>query len=143
VETTRGPLVTTLCVPPVERSFFSMRASGEGRCVRVVLTGTADLRCQPAFEGFLGTLHRETVSVGADEVEVEMRALEFMSAACFRAMVAWVARVDEASRPYRIRVLADPHRQWQRRSMHALTCFASDFVTVLLTPDAARAIAGG
>jgi hypothetical protein len=139
VETTRGPLVTTLSVPAVERSFFSIRASGEGRCVRVVLTGTADLRCQAAFETFLVVLHRETMAVGADEVELEMRSLEFMSAACFRGMVAWLSRVDEASRPYRIRVLADPHRQWQRRSMHALTCFPSDFVTVVLSADPARA----
>ena len=134
-----GPLVTSLSLPAVELPFFSMCAVGEGRSVRVSLTGTADLRCQPAFEAFLAALHREARAVGADEVVLEMRALEFMTAACFRVLLAWVTRVEDDARPYRIRVLADPQRQWQRRSMHALTCFASEFVTVVLGPGGTTA----
>jgi hypothetical protein len=125
------PLLTTLCLPGVERSFFTVRAAGEGRSVRVLMTGTADLRSHTALESFLAALHRETVAVAAEEVHVDVRALEFMSAACFRLVVDWLAKVDETGRRYRVVFCADRDRRWQRRSMEALTSFAGAFVSVI------------
>jgi hypothetical protein len=127
-----GPLLATFCLPGVDRSFFSVSAQGEGRSVRVLMTGTADLRSQTALESFLTALHRETTAVAADEVTVDVRGLEFMSAACFRLVVSWVSKVDEAGRPYRIAFLAKSERQWQRRSMEALTSFAGSVVAVTI-----------
>src|SRR3954454_12386524 len=123
------PLLATLCLPGVERSFFTVRAAGEGRSVRVLMTGTADLRSHAALESFLTALHRETMAVAADEVHVDVRGLEFMSAACFRLVVEWLSRVDETGRRYRVIFCADRDRGWQRRSMEALISFAGAFVS--------------
>jgi hypothetical protein len=125
----QGP--SAFLLPGVERSFFTVRAEGEGRCVRVALSGTADLRSQLAFDSFLASLHRKSVAVAADEVRMDLRRLEFMSAACFRLIVEWLGRVDEAACPYRVSFLANPQLQWQRRSMDALSSFAGGFVSVI------------
>jgi hypothetical protein len=125
-------MITTFCLPGVERSFFSVRATGEGRCVRVSFSGTADLRSQTALDSFLGALHRETKASAADEVRVDVRALEFMSAACFRLVVEWLCRVDDDQRPYKVSFFADRHRQWQRRSMEALSSLGGGFISVVI-----------
>jgi hypothetical protein len=132
VDTASAPLLITLCLPGVERSFFSIRAEGEGRSINVLLSGTADLRSQTALESFLAALHRETMAVAADEVKVDVRDLEFMSAACFRSIVEWVSKVDDNARPYKINFFANRERQWQRRSMEALSSFAGGFVNVII-----------
>jgi hypothetical protein len=130
---TSAPRKTTkrsLKLPEVRRSFFTIGSDGKGKSVKVTFKGTADLRCQPALEDFLTALHDESVRMRADQVTLDIRSLEFMSSACFRQVVRWVSRVDDAERPYRIAFLADPTLQWQRRSMQALTRFAGDFVSV-------------
>ena|SRR5256885_5953053 len=128
--------------PELERSFVSVRAVLEGNAVAVTFTGTADLRVQAALGDFLTALHAGTTRAGAGAVGVDVRGLEFMSSACFRQLIAWVSKVDEAGRPYRITFLANTERQWQRRSMHALSSFAGDFVTVMTAPDAVSAPGG-
>jgi hypothetical protein len=109
---------------------LTVHAEAEGRCVRVALTGTADLRSQLALDNFFTALHRQTVATAADEVKVDVRSLEFMSAACFRLVVEWLCRVDEAARPYRVCFLANRTLAWQRRSMAALSSLAGGFVSV-------------
>jgi hypothetical protein len=133
VDQTPAPLLITLCLPGVERSFFSIRAEGDGRLIRVLLSGTADLRSHTALESFLATLHRETLAAGADEVRVDVRNVEFMSSACFRLVLAWVSKVVENAQPYRISFFADTDSTWQRRSMEALSSFAGPLVSVTTT----------
>jgi hypothetical protein len=124
------PSTNAFCVPDVERSFLTVHAEVEGRSVRVGLTGTADLRCQLALDNFFTALHRQAMSAAADEVNVDVRGLEFMSAACFRLVVEWLCRVDEAARPYRVSFVANRARAWQQRSMAALSSLAGGFVSV-------------
>ena len=98
--------------------------------MRVALSGTADLRSQLVLDNFFTALHHQTVAAGADEVKVDVRRLEFMSAACFRLVVEWLCRVDEAARPYRVSFLGNHALAWQRRSMEALSSLAGGFVSV-------------
>jgi hypothetical protein len=120
-------------LPDVERSFVSIRSAIDGGSLRVTFTGTADLRIQSALEDFLAALHRETTACSVLEVHVDVRAVEFMSSACFREIVGWVCQVDESSSRYRISFHCNPRQQWQRRSMRALSSFAGDFVSVVNT----------
>jgi hypothetical protein len=117
-------------LPGIERSFFTVHAQAEGRCVRVAMSGTADLRSQLALDNFFTSLHRQSVATAAEEVKVDVRSLEFMSAACFRLVVEWLCRVDEAARPYRVSFLANPALPWQRRSMEALFSLGGGLVSV-------------
>jgi hypothetical protein len=127
-----GATLDAMSLPELERSFLSVKATARGTTgVEVVFTGTADLRVQAALGDFLNALHAEATRLGASVVGVDVRGLEFMSSACFRQIISWVSKVEDAGRPYRISVLASLDRQWQRRSMHALSSYAGDFVTVV------------
>jgi len=55
-----------------------------------------------------------------------------MSAASFTALVGWLSLVHELppERRYRIRFKANPLIRWQRRSLGALSCFATDVVAI-------------
>jgi hypothetical protein len=53
-----------------------------------------------------------------------------MNSSCFKAFITWIDTVKNASRPYRIRLLADPSLHWQRRSLEALRRLATGIVVV-------------
>ena len=61
-----------------------------------------------------------------------MRQLEFMSAAAFNALVGWLALLSDLppEHRYRIRFRSNPNIRWQRRSLCALSCFATDVVAI-------------
>jgi hypothetical protein len=46
--------------------------------------------------------------------------------------VYWLSSVRDApeTERYQIVFLSNPQHHWQKRSMHSLTCFASEFVRV-------------
>jgi hypothetical protein len=55
-----------------------------------------------------------------------------MSAASFNALVGWLSLVHDLppERRYRIRFQSNPLIRWQRRSLGALSCFATDVVAI-------------
>ena len=62
----------------------------------------------------------------------ELGQLEFMNAACFRAFVRWIQELQELphARQYLICFRSNRDRPWQRRSINALKCFATDLISV-------------
>jgi hypothetical protein len=47
------------------------------------------------------------------------------------SFVSWIGEVsDLTAGQYRIRFLSNPSILWQRRSLHALSCFAAELVTI-------------
>jgi hypothetical protein len=55
-----------------------------------------------------------------------------MSSSCFQNFVIWLSRVrvSEREEQYQIAFLANDAHDWQRRSLHALGCFAPDQVVI-------------
>jgi hypothetical protein len=55
-----------------------------------------------------------------------------MSAASFNAFVGWLSLVHDLppERRYRIQFQSNPLIRWQRRSLGALSCFATDVVAI-------------
>jgi hypothetical protein len=104
----------------------------ESGVVRVTLTGSADSRVMAQMMDLLGAVHAAVIGKGAHEAVVDFRALDFMNSSCFKAFVTWIARVQdlEPSSQYTIRLLSDRGKHWQRRSLGALSAFASDLVRV-------------
>lgn len=100
--------------------------------VELQLSGSADISTRPRLEALIGKLHGRLDAEHARDVVVDMRQLEFMSAASFNALVGWLAILSELppERRYRIRFRANPHILWQRRSLRALSCFATDVVSI-------------
>ncbi len=95
------------------------------------LSGTADLRVTDSVEAILTRVHQKAMELGIPEVRMDLRELEFMNSSCFKSFVSWISEVsDLTTGQYRIRFLSNPSILWQRRSLHALSCFAAELVTI-------------
>jgi hypothetical protein len=118
-------------LPAVSAPKFDARVD-DAAGLSLVLSGTADLRVQQELETFLFAVNDLALARRASEVAVDLRKLEFMNSSCFKAFVGWIGQLQEVERErqYRIRFLSDPRMLWQRRSLHALSCFAVDLITI-------------
>lgn len=117
---------------PVEQA-AELRASltQEREALVAKLCGTADLRVTDSVEAILGRVHQKALELAIPEVRVDLRELEFMNSSCFKSFVSWISEVsDLTAGQYRIRFLSNPSILWQRRSLHALSCFAAELVTI-------------
>lgn len=117
---------------PVEQA-AELRASltREDAALIAKLCGTADLRVTDSVEAILNRVHQKALELAIPEVQVDLRELEFMNSSCFKSFVSWISEVsDLTAGQYRIRFLSNPSILWQRRSLHALSCFAADLVTI-------------
>jgi len=100
--------------------------------VMLQLAGNADLRNKDALDVFLRAVHQEALTRRVADVSVDVRQLQFMSSSCFKSFVSWLCLMQDCppETQYRIRFLSNATMHWQKRSMHALACFAADLVTV-------------
>jgi hypothetical protein len=117
---------------PVEQA-AELRASLAQHDAALVakLWGTADLRVTDSVEAILNRVHQKALELAVAEVRVDLRELEFMNSSCFKSFVSWISEVsDLTAGQYRIRFLSNPSILWQRRSLHALSCFAAELVTI-------------
>jgi hypothetical protein len=113
-----------------EPDFVAEVADVEGIVLR--LAGSADMSTRRPLEALIERLHGRLESTGVSAIRVDLRQLEFMSAASFTALVGWLSLVHELppERRYRIRFHSNPHIRWQHRSLGALSCFATDVVAI-------------
>jgi len=111
---------------------FSAVPELEGEAIQLRLTGTADMHAIDPLSAILDKLHLEALRLATKQIVVDVRQLEFMNSSCLKAFVSWIAALQETTAPqqYRITFLSNPELRWQRRSLHALSCFASDLITV-------------
>jgi hypothetical protein len=108
------------------------KANLEASKVVLHLRGAAEYQDPKPLDELLKVLHEASVSGAATEVAVDLREVEFMNSSCFKSLVSWIStleELDEAKR-YKVRFLSDDGVLWQRRSLHALKCFAPALVSV-------------
>jgi anti-anti-sigma factor len=110
------------------------RLTGEiddlGGHLSVRFAGTGDLRTVVELDQFLTTLHREAEARQVREVIVDLKQVEFLNSSCFKAFVSWLGRLQDSKGPYHVRLLSSSKYHWQKRSLHALRCFAAEHVTI-------------
>ncbi|HEX7599311.1 MAG TPA: hypothetical protein VF518_13935, partial [Polyangia bacterium] len=106
--------------------------SAEGSHMDVTLTGTADLTVKGQLDRFLRSLHAEARRRALVEVGVDVRRLEFMNSSCLKSFVWWIGTVQEQAPEDRYRIVFQSSSTvyWQRRSLNALACLASDIIRV-------------
>jgi hypothetical protein len=105
----------------------------EAPCINVRIRGNAGTaRAQKVLEEFLLALHGEVQRLHVQQVVVDIRELEFMNSSCLKDFVYWLSTVRDApaAERYRIVFYSNPEYHWQKRSLHSLTCFATEFVRV-------------
>jgi hypothetical protein len=124
--------VTDLSLSDVSLEDFGANSSLDGRAIEVRLSGNADLRAIEALEGLLVRLHVEALRLGVERVTVDLRPLEFMNSSCFKGFVTWINEIQSLpdEQRYRLHFRSNAATLWQRRSLHALRCFAVDLITV-------------
>jgi hypothetical protein len=100
--------------------------------IRAHFTGNADIDAIGPLRELVARIHAEAVRVSAREVEIDLRELEFMNAACMKLFVNWVAEILEGpeDKRYRLRFVSNPEVRWQRRSLLALQCLTTDVVVL-------------
>jgi hypothetical protein len=111
---------------------FSADAHGSGKTFHIKLVGNADLNVKAQLDRFIGAVHEEAQRISAEEVTVDLRRLEFMNSSCLKSFVWWISTVQDMApgTHYRITFLSSPSMYWQRRSLNALACLATDLVSV-------------
>ncbi len=109
-----------------------VESSLEGRTVVTTFTGVAELNVVDQLASLLHALHERAGELGVEQVVVDFSQLEFMSATCLRSFIGWINQLQElpSSKQYRIRFVANPDQPWQRRSVHALKCFATELISI-------------
>ena len=114
-----------------ENDFTATATALKGR-ILVTLRGTADLTVKPQLDRFLAELHAEADQRKMEEVSVDVRQLEFMNSSCLKSFVWWISTVQErvGAARYRIIFVSSPTVYWQRRSLNALACLASDIISI-------------
>jgi hypothetical protein len=100
--------------------------------VSVRLVGSAETMAVASLGRLLGKVHGEAMRLAVREVTVDVRDLEFMNSSCFKAFVSWLSALQdlEPNKQYRIRFLSDARKHWQRRSLGALSSFATNLIQV-------------
>jgi hypothetical protein len=123
--------MTTWVRTTTENGFAANASTGEGR-ILVSLSGTADVTIRNQLDHFLREVHQEAQHRRAEQVTVDVRQLEFMNSSCLKCLVWWVSTVQEqpTEGKYRIVFLSSPSVYWQRRSLEALACLASDLISI-------------
>lgn len=113
---------------------FSAETTLADDSVRIKLAGIADTRAIEPLSNLLLKIHDEATRIGVAEVIVDLVELEFMSAPCFNSFVTWISTVQEAHEKYRVKFVSNSELRWQRRSLHALSCFATDVISIESLP---------
>jgi hypothetical protein len=116
----------------VREDDFSAEASVRGQRMEVALSGTADFMMKGHLDRFLRALHAETQRRALDQVNVDVRQLEFMNSSCLQSFAWWIRTVQEqpAEGRYRVVFLSSPTVYWQRRSLSELAGLAGDLISV-------------
>ena len=120
-----------IALPVQQAAELRARLTREDSTLVAKLSGTADLRVTDSVEAILTRVHQTALELSIAEVRIDFRDLEFMNSSCFKSFVSWISEVsDLTAGQYRIRFLSNPSILWQRRSLHALSCFAAELVTI-------------
>jgi hypothetical protein len=111
---------------------FTATIERDDDVVTVRLKGDANMSAVGPIGKALIDAHGLAIGIPTSLVLIDFRRLEFMSSACFKKFVGWLDAAQGAppATQYRVRFLSNPQYHWQRRSLHALQCFALDLVTI-------------
>jgi hypothetical protein len=108
------------------------RLTGDSGNAEVTLGGNADSAIAPRLESFVTDLHEQLVKATRRQVKVDIRGLEQLHASCFDVLVSWLGLVNELppDQRYQLHFATNGSIAWQKRSLHTLSGFATDLVSV-------------
>lgn len=110
---------------------FAARIAHNGDDLILELLGTADVPARHHLSAFLRRMSEEAVHRNVARMLVDIRKLAFMNSSCFKDLICWLDQL-RANHAFGCRVVfrSNAREHWQKRSLHALACFARELVTV-------------
>lgn len=119
-------------LPSLSQPGFVLTTSATSDGLLVHFSGTADMHAIEPLDACLAGVHSAATERGAQRVCIDFRQLEFMNSSCFKSFVSWIGNVQELapSARYQIEFQSNPRMHWQRRSLNALRCFATELVAI-------------
>jgi anti-anti-sigma factor len=119
-------------IRPIDDIDFRAKAESGNPNLVVTLVGNADLNVKAELDRFMTAVHEEACSIGAKEVVVDLKELEFMNSSCLKSFVYWISTVHDlsATLQYHITFVSSPEMYWQRRSLTALAGLAAELVSI-------------
>jgi len=98
----------------------------------ISFSGTADMSAIDALDAYLEAIHDIATRRHVERVRVDVRALQFMNSSCFKSFVMWIGLLQDAepANRYSIEFRSNAEMLWQRRSLNALRCFATDLISI-------------
>jgi hypothetical protein len=112
---------------------YSAQMGADPQGVRVHFRGTIST-VNPAvvLNPFVDAVHAHVLEVGAQEIRVDLTALEFCNSSGFKSFIHWIERIQQVPEPkrYRLRFLSTKERKWQRTSLLALSCYGINIVNI-------------
>jgi hypothetical protein len=121
-----------ISIEAIREHDFTADVRKSDRTLTVTIAGNADLNVKVQLDRFLAAVHTDAQRLALEEVTVDFRKLDFMNSSCLKCLVSWITRIQDlpAANQYRLTFVSSPAMYWQKRSLHALSCLASDLVTV-------------
>jgi hypothetical protein len=103
---------------------------GDGKVLRVHIEGTASQRDVTPLEELFAAIHEASAGGGVTEVELDLRAVEYMNSSHFKTLVGWLGRMAKLTPRVPVRLLANEKHHWQKRSLHALPGLGEGLLTI-------------
>ena len=124
--------MSTISLDGLRVAGCQIEAAAELPNVTLRLQGSAEGAASEDLEKLFAKMHQECVRLGAKEVKIDLRDLEFMSSSCFKSFVTWVLDIEQlpAEQRYGIVLIQSADRHWQRRSLHALESMGAEIITL-------------
>jgi len=124
--------VSELELAEIQEAEFVLRPRLDGRCLHLVLSGSADGQVESILIQFFRRLHAEALRLGVREVVVDLQRLDFMNSSCFKGFIVWIDAASSAHvlDRYRIRLRSNTSFHWQVRSLDALRRMAPSIIDV-------------
>jgi hypothetical protein len=83
------------------------------------------------FDPLIKEIHSEAIAARLEEVELDIRELEYANAAVWKCFVAWLRLIrTDAQAAYNLRIRSDPKYTWQRVGLASLAVFGGDRLIV-------------
>ena len=119
-------------LPDSTGSELQAKATLNDNTIELRLTGTADMRSGDQLARLIAQIDAVSVREKCQEVVINLGELEFMNSSCFKTLVSWINEVQSRSveKRHKICFRSNQSMLWQRRSLHALQCFAPDLVRI-------------
>ena len=94
------------------------------------LRGNANGRHADTLEELITKTHADLIARASRVFTVDLRGLEFMTAACFNVFVTWINIINSlpAEQRYRLEFMINSDAGWQRRSLVTLSSLGSEVV---------------